>query len=186
MPKVERRARGGKVTAPAASRCPAAIVVMGVAGAGKTTVGRALAAALGRAFHDADDFHPPANVERMRRGIPLTDADRAPWLAALRELIAASRARGEAMVLACSALRAAYRVALVPPGAPADAVHFVHLEVPPALAERRLAERPGHFMPPSLVTSQFATLEPPDDALRVDAAREVEKLVREIRGALGC
>jgi gluconokinase len=170
-------------------RCPGVIVVMGVAGAGKTTVGRTLADALGRAFHDADDFHPAANVARMRAGIPLTDADRVPWLDALRALVGRCLTQGTAAVLACSALRQAYRDALVPAGA-ADAVHFVFLDVPPATAARRLSARTNHYMPASLLESQFATLEQPTEAshavLRVDAEWPVDALVAEVRRALGC
>jgi gluconokinase len=161
---------------------PRVIVVMGIAGAGKTTVGRALADALGWAFHDADDFHPAANVGKMRAGVPLGDADRAPWLATLHDLIARIVARGEHAVLACSALRQAYREALLPAGAPA-AVAFVHLEVPASVAERRLAERPGHYMQASLVASQVATLEPPSNALCLDAELPVRELVSRIRSA---
>jgi gluconokinase len=153
---------------------------MGVAGAGKTTVGRALAGARGWHFHDADDLHPPANVARMRAGIPLTDEDRAPWLAALRALIARHLAAGTPMVLACSALRESYRAALLPDGVAAHAVLFVQLDLPPALARARLAARPGHYMPPSMVDSQFATLEEPAHALRLDASRPVAELVGEI------
>jgi gluconokinase len=153
--------------------CPGVIVVMGVAGAGKTTVGRALAASLGRAFHDADDFHPAANVARMRAGIALTDADRAPWLDALRALVARCLTDGTPAVLACSALREAYRSALVPVG-----------------AERRLAARANHYMPASLLDSQFATLEAPTElsraALRVDAEWPVDAVVAEVRQAFGC
>jgi gluconokinase len=170
--------------------CPGVIVVMGVAGAGKTTVGRALAASLGRAFHDADDFHPAANVARMRAGIALTDADRAPWLDALRALVARCLTDGTPAVLACSALREAYRSALVPVGAAPRAVRFVFLDVTPATAERRLAARANHYMPASLLDSQFATLEAPTElsraALRVDAEWPVDAVVAEVRQAFGC
>jgi gluconokinase len=180
------RAEGG-VRAP---RCPPVIVVMGVTGAGKTTVGRALAESLGRAFVDADDFHPAASVEKMRRGTPLTDADRAPWLAALAAVVARHLADGEPAVLACSALKRAYRDALRPPAAAPDAVAFVHLEVSPAVAARRLAQRLGHFMPEALVASQFATLEPLSEALEaavvVDGTLPVAEVVGRVRNALGC
>jgi gluconokinase len=170
--------------------CPGVIVVMGVAGAGKTTVGRALAAALGRAFHDADDFHPAANVARMRAGIPLTDADRAPWLDALRALVARCLTDGTPAVLACSALREAYRTALLPAGVAPTRVRFVFLDVTPTTAERRLAARANHYMPASLLDSQFATLEAPTGAphaaLRVDAEWPVDVLVAEARQAFGC
>jgi gluconokinase len=157
---------------------------MGVAGAGKTTVGRALAAARGWHFHDADELHPEANVARMRAGIPLTDADRAPWLAALRALLARHLAAGTPMVLACSALRESYRAALLPDATPARAVLFVQLDVSPTLARQRLAARPGHYMHPLLVDSQFATLEEPVGALRLDASRPVTELVGEIVAAI--
>jgi gluconokinase len=155
---------------------------MGVTGAGKTTVGRALAAALGWAFFDADDFHPPANVDRMRRGVPLTDEDRAPWLAALRALLARRLAEGAPMVLACSALKQRYREALVPPDAPAGAVRFVHLDAARTLVARRLEQRRDHFMPATLVDSQLAALEEPEEgeALRLDAAQPVEASVERV------
>jgi gluconokinase len=160
------------------------IVVMGIAGAGKTTVGRALADSLGWAFHDADDFHPAANVEKMRAGVPLDDADRAPWLATLRELISRLATHGEHGVLACSALKQAYREALLPDGASRTAVAFVQLDVAPSVAERRLGERRGHYMQASLVASQIATLEPPLDALRLDAELPVRELIVRINSAL--
>jgi gluconokinase len=160
-----------------------AIVVMGVAGAGKTVVGRALADSLGWTFVDADDFHSPANVERMRRGIALTDADRAPWLAELRRLIARRLAERRPVVLACSALRRGYREELAAGAPERDMVRFVYLDVSPALAARRLERRRGHFMPGALIDSQFAALEEPDDALRIDGALPVEEIVmRVVRG----
>ena len=165
--------------------CPLVIVVMGVTGAGKSTVGRALADRLGRAFADADDFHPPANVAKMRGGTALDDDDRAPWLAALGAFVAGCVRDGTPAVLACSALREPHRHALVPSGA-GPFVRFVHLDVAPAVARERLQARPGHFMPPSLVDSQFAVLEPPAAALRVDAALPVEGIVRVVRESLGC
>lgn len=158
---------------------------MGVAGAGKTTVGRALADALGWEFQDADDFHSAANVAKMRSGTPLTDADRAPWLATLRDLLARHVATGTPMVLACSALRESYRAALRPPSAPRDAIAFVQLDVPPPVAEARLAARRGHYMQPSMVASQFATLEEPHDALRVDASRPVGEIVGRLIEGVG-
>jgi gluconokinase len=152
------------------------VIVMGVAGAGKTTVGRALAAALGWPFVDADDLHPAANVDRMRRGQPLDDADRAPWLQAVASTIRTMKDG----VVACSALKRAYRDAL----RVRDDVRFVYLVVDRAVLERRLAARRGHYMPPSLLPSQLATLEPPDDAIVVDGDAPVDRLVDEIRAAL--
>ena len=152
------------------------VVVMGVSGAGKTTIGQALAAALGWPFVEADDLHPPANVAKMARGEPLDDADRAPWL----EAVAARMRALDDGVVACSALRARYRDVLrVRPD-----VRFVLLDVPPALLEERLAARRGHFMPPSLLTSQLATLERPADAVAIDGAPPVAAQVAAIRAAL--
>ena len=158
---------------------------MGVAGAGKTTVGRALAEALGWTFKDADEFHSPENVEKMRAGIPLTDEDRAPWLLALRQLLTRHLDAEMPMVLACSALRESYRTALRPLAAPREAIAFVQLDVSPSLAEARLAKRRGHYMQPAMLASQFATLETPADALRLDASLPVEELVARARRELG-
>jgi gluconokinase len=162
-----------------------AIILMGVSGSGKTTIGKLLAEALGWPFYDADDFHPPANVERMRRGIALTDEDRKPWLAALARLIAEALANNQSIVLASSALKEAYREQLKPRGVmPADEP-FVYLRVPPEVAAVRLKERHGHFMPASLVPSQFATLEEPADAIVIDATQSPDEIVAQIRQALG-
>lgn len=165
---------------------PRAVIVMGVAGAGKTTVGRALASSLGWTFVDADDYHSAVDVERMHAGIPLTDADRAPWLAALRDRVSAALDGDTGLVLACSALRQRYRDALVPRGAPPGAVAFVHLVVPPAVLTRRLEHRVGHFAGGSLLGSQLRTLEAPSSAaaLRLDGDQPVDALVRAIRSAL--
>jgi gluconokinase len=162
-------------------------VVAGVAGSGKTTVGRALAQALGWAFHDADDLHPPGNVARMRRGLPLTSAMRAPWLAALRSLLGDLLAAGRPAVLACSALRHEYRQALVPPEAAPDAVRFVFLSVPPSVLEARLRGRTGHFAPAELLESQLATLEAPvegEEAIVVDGSLPPATIVERVRRAL--
>src|SRR5688500_3541074 len=161
---------------------------MGPSGAGKSTVGRRLADALGWPLHDGDDYHPPENVARMRAGVPLTDADRAPWLAALAALIAGAAAEGRPLLLACSALKRAYRAALVPAGAAGD-VRFVYLHASPALLAERLAARRGHFFDPRLLASQLAALEEPggDEAapvLVLDASADPDALVAEIRGAL--
>lgn len=149
------------------------LVVMGVAGSGKSTVGRLLAERLGWPFLDGDDFHPPENVEKMRQGIPLSDADRLPWLERLAELI---RQRGS-MVLACSALKESYREILTE-GHPR--VRFVYLQADPALLASRLEARKGHFFAGTLLESQLAALEEPAEAVRVDASRPPEQVVREI------
>ena len=158
------------------------VIVMGVSGVGKTTIGVALAAALGWRFLDADDFHPTANIEKMRVGIPLDDADRAPWLERLRTLITDALARGEDVVLACSALRAAYRERLTVDPA---RQRWVYLQLSPELLQQRLGRRQGHYMPVSLLASQLATLELPADALTVDATPPPEGVVASIRAGLG-
>ena len=164
------------------------IVVVGPAGSGKTTVGRRLADALGWPFHDGDDYHPPANLARMRAGVPLTDEDRGPWLAALAALVARHAAAGTDMVLACSALRREHRRLLVPAAAPA-AVRFVYLRAAPELLAQRLSDRRGHFFGAALLASQLAALEEPDageaaPVLTLDASAPVEVLVARVREAL--
>jgi gluconokinase len=154
---------------------------MGVAGTGKTTLGEALAAAEGWSFFDADDFHAPANKEKMRRGEGLTDADREPWLLALRARIDELRAGGRSGVFACSALKQAYRDRLQ---AGPD-VRFVHLTGPFALIERRLAGRPGHYAGPSLLKSQFEALEVPADVPTVDVAQTKAEMLAATRRLLG-
>lgn len=158
------------------------VVVMGVSGAGKSTIGMRLAAALDWTFHDGDALHSPANVRKMQSGQPLTDKDRAAWLAAVRRLIDTLVATDEPAVIACSALRDAYRHVLAD-GRPE--VRFVWLHGDPALIRARLAGRKGHFMPASLLDSQLATLEPPADALAVDVAPSPEAIVATIRHGLG-
>ena len=156
------------------------VVLMGVSGCGKTTVGRALAAALGWTFHDADDFHPPQNVAKMAAGEALTDADRWPWLARIAgEMRNIERTRGN-VVLACSALRQAYRDRL----AEAGDVRFVHLAGDYDTIAARLAARSHRYMPATLLDSQVATLEPPRDALVVDIRQPVDAQVAQIRAAL--
>ena len=159
------------------------IVLMGVSGSGKTTVGRILAQQLGWTFIDADDYHPAANVEKMHRGIPLTDEDRRPWLDTLRQLVDGACQRGENLVLACSALKHAYQDYLER-DEPA-CVHYVHLRGSEELIQKRLAARKGHFMNPGLLHSQFETLEPPGDALSVDITPPPEVIATEIRQKLG-
>ena len=157
------------------------VVVMGVSGVGKTTVGSLLAERLGWPFVEGDEFHPAANVEKMRRGEPLDDADRAPWLRALRERIDELAAAGRSAVVTCSALKAAYRDELAR-GRPE--LRFVWLVAPPDQIRARLRGRHGHFMPADLLASQLATLEPPDDAIRVDAMQPPEEIVAAIRRAI--
>jgi carbohydrate kinase (thermoresistant glucokinase family) len=158
------------------------LVVMGVSGAGKSTLGAALASRLGWPFLEADDFHPPANVAKMRRGTPLDDADRAPWLARVHQALAAIDRRGGDAVLACSALKARHRALL---GAGLRAIRFVHLHGPDAVLNRRLRQRRQHFMPAALLDSQLATLEVPDDALLVDIQQPTEAQVAAVIAALG-
>jgi gluconokinase len=162
-----------------------ATVVMGPAGAGKTTVGQALASALGWQFYDADDFHPPANVERMRHGIALTDLERHPWLTELQSLLARSIRDQQPVVLACSALRESYRAALMPANATPGAVRFLYLRATPSVLHDRLTERIGHFAPAALLESQMATLEEPapDEALIVDASLAPRAIVVAVRQA---
>lgn len=164
---------------------PDVVVVMGVAGAGKSTVGRLLAHELRWSFADADAYHSPDAWAKMGRGEPLTDADRAPWLARLRGVIAEHRAAHTPLVVACSALRAAYRTALVPPDAPRGAVAFVYLRVPPQTTHARLASRRGHPVGPALDASQWATLEEPADALWVDGTQSPAACVRAAIEGLG-
>jgi gluconokinase len=137
------------------------ILVMGVSGAGKSTIGTLLAARLSVAFADADAFHPAENIRKMSAGVPLTDADRWPWLDAIGAWIDAQAVAGAGGVVACSALRRVYRARLL---AARPAVRLLYLWGEPALIAARQAARPGHFMPPSLMASQFATLEPPEPA----------------------
>lgn len=148
---------------------------MGVVGAGKTTVGNLLAQRLNWRFADADDFHPAANVEKIRRGIPLDDSDRAPWLAALRDAILRWNAEGQNAVLACSALKRKYRDELS-----AEGVRFVYLKGDYDLIEQRLHARRGHFASDSILKSQFEDLEQPDDAITVDIDKKPEAIVSEI------
>jgi carbohydrate kinase (thermoresistant glucokinase family) len=159
-------------------RDPLAIIIMGVAGSGKTTIGQKLASSLGWPFRDADEFHPPENIAKMSAGTPLTDADRAPWLTAIRAYIDHSLARGESVVVTCSALREDYRQALV---THPDRVKLIHLAGDYSLILQRLAQREGHFMKPEMLKSQFATLESPRDALVLDIAQAPDALVAEIK-----
>lgn len=158
------------------------VIIMGVAGSGKTTVGRLLAEELGWIFRDADEFHSSANIEKMSGGTPLTDADRAPWLEAMRAAIVAWLREDKNAVVTCSCLKAAYRKTLLVDPA---RVRFVYLKGSFDLIEERLRLRPHHFMKADLLKSQFETLEEPQDAITVDLANPPEVIVQEIRKALG-
>jgi len=153
---------------------------MGVAGAGKTTVGRKLAARLGWLFRDGDDFHSAANKAKMAAGIPLDDDDRGPWLETIRRQMEECRAGGRSAVFACSALKARYRAQLL---GPVDLL--VYLKTDPATAAARVARRKGHYMKSGLVRSQFAALEPPREALQLDARLKPERIVDQIVARLG-
>ena len=163
------------------------IILFGVTGSGKTTVGQLLAAELGWKFYDADEFHSASNVEKMRQGIPLTDADRWPWLERLRELVSECINKREHAVVACSALKEAYREYLTI----SDEVKLVYLRGNYSLIEARLKKRRGHFMKPRLLQSQFDTLEEPgakadprDKALVVDIGQTPDKIVEQIKTEL--
>lgn len=156
------------------------ILVMGVSGSGKTTIGQMLAETLRWQFADADDFHPAANIEKMGRGILLTDADRLPWLQALHQVISEWLKINANAVLACSALKSEYRHLLQP----TDEVKWVYLEGSFELIQQRIQERHGHFMKADLLQSQFDALEVPDDALHVDISKSSEESVQQIRTGL--
>jgi gluconokinase len=160
------------------------VIVFGVSGTGKTTIGKLLAEQLGWGFYEADDFHPRSNVEKMRSGIPLTDEDRWPWLDSLRQQISRSLAVKENAALACSALKRAYRERL----RVNDDVKFVFLRGNYGLIEKQLCQRRGHFMNPALLQSQFADLEEPEsdeDTLTIELGRTPQELVNEIKTKLG-
>ncbi|WP_229258981.1 gluconokinase [Duganella flavida] len=156
-------------------------VVMGVSGCGKSTVGQALAAANGVPFVEGDQYHPPANVAKMSAGLPLDDNDRADWLLALQAQIKAARLRGEGLVISCSSLKRRYRD-LLRQGDPA--LRFAHLDGPQELISARMQARVGHYMPPSLLESQFRDLEPLQDdeaGITLDIETPPEDLVTQIR-----
>jgi gluconokinase len=159
------------------------VVVMGVSGAGKSTVGRGIAERLRARFLEGDDYHPAANVAKMRRGEPLDDADRRPWLERLAAELAAYAARGESVVLACSALRRSYRDVL---RSQCPQLRFIYLAGSPALIRDRLLRRSGHYMPATLLDSQFAILEEPDsgEALRIDIAPDSGQVIEAACAAL--
>jgi gluconokinase len=162
--------------------CPRFLIIMGVSGCGKSTVGRVLAERLAWDFYDADDFHPPENVAKMAAGIALDDDDRAPWLATLHDLVSSRLALVRPGVLACSALKERYRQTLLAgnPGA-----EIVYLKGSYDLILPRMAARSGHYMRAELLKSQFADLEEPADALTIDASLPVDQIVEEIIGRMG-
>jgi gluconokinase len=162
------------------------VVIMGVSGAGKTTIGQMLAAELGWGFADGDDYHSPDKVEKMRSGVPLTDADRAPWLEALRNAIKEWIAAAKNMVLACSALKQTYRDYLHV----SAEVEFVYLKVSPPLLHKRLRVRVGHFMTEKMLDSQLVALEEPTEmeamktVITINADGLPEQVITEVRNAL--
>ena len=159
---------------------PKTWVVMGVSGCGKSFIGELLAEALGGVFADADDFHPPANIEKMANGIPLIDADRWPWLDRLREEIVSHRNSPAVYVLACSALKQSYRDRLMGDDSP-EIFNFVYLKGTKELIRQRMEQR-DHFMPPALLDSQFETLEEPQDAIVVDIELSPDAIVEMVLG----
>jgi gluconokinase len=162
------------------------VLVMGVSGSGKTTVGEALAEELGFEMIEGDDHHPPENVAKMAAGTPLTDDDRRPWLQTLAELLSDRHARGQRTVLACSALRRAYRD-ILRAAVPADETFIIQLEADPETLRGRMESRRGHYMPPALLESQLAALEPlhPDErGVIVDATRPNDVVVAEAISAI--
>ncbi|MCA9952659.1 MAG: gluconokinase [Anaerolineales bacterium] len=156
-------------------KTPQLFVVMGVSGCGKTTVGEALAAHLNCSFYDGDDFHPPENVAKMARGIPLNDMDRAPWLARLVDLLQEHLDRGESIVLACSALKKRYRDQL----RVSEQVQFIYLEGDFEVIWQRMQSRKNHYMKPEMLRSQFEALEPPnkDEAIKVPIGHSVDEIM---------
>ena len=172
-----------KAHAPLDPPAPARIVIAGVSSSGKTTVAKALASRIGARFLDADDFHPPANVEKMASGVPLDDGDRWPWLDRLNEELRQAAAKDESVVLACSALKQDYRKRL------ADGVEgfqLVLLTGSKELLAARAAARKHRYMPPSLLDSQLATLEPlaPGSSWEIDVTPPVDRIVEELAGRL--
>jgi gluconokinase len=157
------------------------VILMGVSGSGKTTVGRLLAKDVGWDFYDADDFHPPENITKMSHGFALNDEDRLPWLQSLRALIIGCTRDGKQAVIACSALKDSYRSILYVN----DFVRFVYLKGSLEQIRRRLTDRQNHFMPADLLADQFATLEEPTDALSMDVSLPPGQIVDAIRNALG-
>lgn len=157
------------------------VILMGVSGSGKTTIGKSLAESLGWMFFDGDDFHPDANITKMGKGIPLSDNDRRPWLNALRKLIKQFLSKDVSVVIACSALKKGYREYLQDDNAD---VRFVYLKGDYELIRKRLEERSSHFMKADLLLSQFDALQEPEGAITVGISRDPEKIVKSIRDGL--
>ncbi|MCI0609580.1 MAG: gluconokinase [Anaerolineae bacterium] len=153
------------------------LIVIGVSGSGKTTIGKAIASKLGWDFYDADDFHPQENISKMEMGIPLTESDRAPWLASLHDLIESCLTRGRPGVLACSALKESYRQKLMEGN---DSVQLIYLKGSYDLIWSRVSARKDHYMKPEMLQSQFDALEEPTNARAVDISQSVDEIVQEI------
>lgn len=165
------------------SEIPPCMVLMGVAGCGKSSVGAALATRIGAVYFDGDDLHPAENIAKMSKGIPLDDADRWPWLTRVGEALAAGTGP---TIIGCSALKRAYRTHIARTAG--EPVTFIHLAGTRAVIEKRMKERQGHFMPPALLDSQFAALEPPgadENAISVDIDQPLEAVVEAIAAQLG-
>jgi len=158
------------------------IVVMGVTGVGKTTIGSALAQRLGSAFEDADAYHSAANIEKMSHGIPLTDADRIPWLESMHHMLAGYLATSHSVVLACSALKQEYREIL----GKDLAITWIYLKASPEAIRERIEHRHGHFAKEDLLKSQFETLEEPQDAMTVSADGTPEEILQDILARISC
>ncbi len=157
------------------------VLLMGVAGSGKTTIGRQFAAGLGWDFADADEFHPPANVAKMSAGVPLNDSDRTPWLAAIRAYIDRQLTAGRDAVVTCSALKERYRAVLLAGPGP---VKLVYLRGTAEVLSSRISSRQGHFMKPAMLASQLAALEEPAGALVIDIAQPPEQIIAVLRRAV--
>jgi gluconokinase len=157
------------------------VILMGVSGSGKTTIGKRLAESQGWVFFEGDEFHPQANITKMGKGIPLSDKDRQPWLNALRKLIRQLIHKEESAVIACSGLKAAYREFLEHEN---EAVCFVYLKGDYELIEKRLEERSNHYMKAGLLSSQFAALQEPEGVITVEILRDPEEIVKSIQEEL--
>jgi gluconokinase len=158
------------------------VLIMGVAGSGKTTIGKLLAESLGWEFLDADDFHSSANIEKMRLGIPLDDADRIPWLQDIRNAIAQWLQDNRNVVLACSALKASYRQFLI---GDSNDIKVVYLKGSDKIIQKRLQERQNHFMGEKLLNSQLSTIQEPDNAIQIDISQPPEEIVNFLKTIFG-